>query len=96
MIFLLAVLHRFYDMYTSLQYTPKLKSLGGWGGGGWGSGSILFDNLIEYLKEVFEKVNFEKSQHTTTKSFFSQQKCLLKCILNAYNYIFSRKPGKKS
>ena len=31
------------------------------------SGAILFDTLIVFLKEFFEKVNFEKSQQTTIK-----------------------------
>ena len=33
------------------------------------SGSKLFDLLTVSLKEFFEKVNFEKSQHTTTKAW---------------------------
>ena len=32
------------------------------------SGSKLFDILLVFLKEVSEKVNFEKSQYTTTTS----------------------------
>ena len=32
------------------------------------SGFKPFDTLIVYLKEFFEKVNFEKCQQTTTKS----------------------------
>ena len=31
------------------------------------TGSKQFDTLIVFLKELFEKVNFEKSQQTTTK-----------------------------
>ena len=30
--------------------------------------SLLFDTLIVFLKEFFEKVNFEKSQQTTSKA----------------------------
>ena len=32
------------------------------------SGSKLFDTLIVFLKEFFEKVDFEKSQQTTKKN----------------------------
>ena len=33
------------------------------------SGSKLFDTLILFLKEFFEKVNFEKSQQMTLKAW---------------------------
>ena len=33
------------------------------------SGSKLFDTLIVFLKEIFEKVYFEKSQQSTAKSW---------------------------
>ena len=32
------------------------------------NGSNLFDTLIVFLKEFFEKVNFEKNEQTTTKA----------------------------
>ena len=42
------------------------------------SGSKLFDTLIVFLKEFFEKVDFEKNQQTTKKKAWklpsSQQK----------------------
>ena len=39
------------------------------------SGSKLFDTLIVFLKEFFEKVDFEKNQQTTTKNHENYPAC---------------------
>ena len=56
------------DLWSADNLCKQFGSRSGLTEGGSRYGFKLFDTLMVFLKEFFEKVNFEKSQQTTIKA----------------------------